>query len=391
MNKDDLVVEIKGAFSKMQTKQDLLDLLNLVKPVVFGKDAKYFTINQLNYHAHTKNKKNDVLNPNRYKTFTIKKKSGKDRVITAPNPGLKAIQRCLNYIFQVAYKPNTHAYGFIPGKSVVDNASVHRGHNYVYNIDLKDFFPSNESGRLFKRLQVKPLCLSAEVASVITDLCCHQMEVERYDEQGNLKKVVRSVLPQGAPTSPTITNILCERLDFKLSRLAEKYGVNYSRYADDITFSSNHNVYQENSKFNKSLYAIIKEAGYTINPDKTRLQKIGTRQEVTGLIVSKSKVNVTKKYIHELRGMLHIWKEYGLSDLNARFLPKYKAEKGHVNKGNPNVVNVISGKLLYLRMVRGKEDRVYVALKKQFDNLFLGDENNSLDVLIDELNSILKQ
>lgn len=290
-------------------------------------------------------------------------------MITAPNPGLKAFQKCLNYVFQLVYTPNAHAYGFIPGKSVVDNASVHIGQNYVYNIDLKDFFPSNESGRLYKRLQSKPLFVNAEVASVITDLCCHPMEVERLDENGNVVRVIRSVLPQGAPTSPTLTNILCESLDFKLTKLAKKYGLNYSRYADDITFSSKHNVYQDDSKFIKSLRDIINRSGYTVNKEKTRLQKSGARQEVTGLVVSQNRVNVTKKYIRELRGMLYIWEKYGLHVLYDSFLPRYISEKGHVKKGNADVVNVISGKLMYLRMVRGVDDSKYAKLQTRFDRL----------------------
>lgn len=360
---DNLVPDIKQSFFEMQTKQDLLNLLNYVKPMVYGSEVKPFTFSQLNYNAH------NSINPDRYRTFTIKKKSGKDRVITAPNPGLKAFQKCLNYVFQLVYTPNAHAYGFIPGKSVVDNASVHIGQNYVYNIDLKDFFPSNESGRLYKRLQSKPLFVNAEVASVITDLCCHPMEVERLDENGNVVRVIRSVLPQGAPTSPTLTNILCESLDFKLTKLAKKYGLNYSRYADDITFSSKHNVYQDDSKFIMSLRDIINKSGYIVNKDKTRLQKSGARQEVTGLVVSQNRVNVTKKYIRELRGMLFIWEKYGLDILNEHFIPRYLVEKGHVKKNNPNVISVISGKLMYLRMVRGEGDSKYAALQARFDQL----------------------
>lgn len=380
--------KVKELFKNMKDKQDLLELLNIAKADIYGVDSEPFNMSQLNYHCHSS------LNSKRYNTFMIKKKSGGDRIITAPNVGLKAFQRCLNYIFQIVYTPNNNAFGFIPHKSVVDNASVHIGQNYVYNIDLKDFFPSNESGRVYKRLQVKPFNMSPEVASVITDLCCHPMEVERLGVDGNFVKVTRSVLPQGAPTSPTITNIICERLDRRLTKLAGKYGLRYSRYADDITFSSMHNVYQQDSKFLKQLRMIVESEGYLINEKKTRLQRRGWKQEVTGLVVSKEKVNVDKKYIRQLRGMLHCWEKYGLADLRVRFQPRYFLEKGHVKKGDPDVVNVIYGKLLYLRMVKGKDDSQYLSLQRRYDKLTnIVDSSNiqANDVLRDdEMESVLK-
>lgn len=176
------------------------------------------------------------------------------------------------------------------------------------------------------------------------------------------------ILPQGAPTSPIITNMICDNLDRRLAGLARKMGLNYSRYADDITFSSMQNVYQKDGDFVKELRRIIEGQGFKINEEKTRLQKRGARQEVTGIIVS-DKVNVSQKYVRDIRNILYIWDRYGYSVAFSKFFPKYKQEKGHVKKGNPDMVNVIDGKLMYLKMVKGEEDPVFVRLYKKFEKL----------------------
>ena len=129
-----------------------------------------------------------------------------------------------------------------------------------------------------------------------------------------------------------------------------------------------HYVYQNEGKFRKELTRIITDQCFTINDDKTRLQKKGARQEVTGIIVS-DKLNVTQNYVRDIRNILYIWDRYGYSCAIAKFLPKYKQEKGHVKKGNPNLVNVIDGKLMYLKMVKGGEDSVYLRLHSKFQKL----------------------
>ena len=129
-----------------------------------------------------------------------------------------------------------------------------------------------------------------------------------------------------------------------------------------------HHVYQKNGEFRKELRRIITDQHFTINDDKTRLQKKGARQEVTGIIVS-DKLNVTQKYVRDIRNILYIWDRYGYPSAMAKFLPKYKLEKGHVKKGNPNLVNVIDGKLMYLKMVKGEEDSVYLRLHNKFVKL----------------------
>ena len=126
--------QIQTAFQKMQTKEDLLQLMNEVKPLIYGEKTVPFQLKQLTWYSNPK------LAKKRYTEFKVKKKSGADRTIHAPVKGLKAIQKTLNFILQCVYEPHQAATGFVCDKSIVDNAKVHVGSKYIYNIDLKDFF-----------------------------------------------------------------------------------------------------------------------------------------------------------------------------------------------------------------------------------------------------------
>lgn len=442
--------QIRTAFGKMQYREDLLHLLNEVKPLIYGERTVPFELKQLTRYANPK------LGGKRYAEFKIKKKSGSQRSIHAPVKGLKALQKTLACILQCVYEPHKAAMGFVREKSIVDNAKIHVGSNYVYNIDLKDFFPSIEQARVWKTLQLKPFNLNKassvepqymkwddfkkeylkteelvkfykgkgrmftntaygtiyvanffddkkdkyvlqgsaflktktgkslegtlwlvnkipdtsrlDIANIIASLCCTEMEVERKNESGEWEKVKRNVLPQGAPTSPVITNIVCQKLDYLLSGVAKRFGLKYSRYADDITFSSMHNVYQPESEFLKELHRIIAEQNFQIKESKTRLQKDGYRKEVTGLLVNE-KANVQQRYIKQLRMWLYYWERYGYERASGFFLQQYIADKGHVKNGKPDMANVISGKLDYLKMVKGADNELYQKLKTRFEKL----------------------
>jgi RNA-directed DNA polymerase len=345
---------------QLETKEDLLTLLNRIKSDEMAEmdmSDKYhpFSIRLLNYYCNPNN------TSSRYRHFKIKKKSGGFRQITAPrNKSFKIILHYVNEIFKAIYVPSDYAMGFTEGRSVVQNADKHKGQNYILNIDLKDFFPSIEQPRVWKRLQLKPFEFPVKIASLLAGLC--SMRIKRNDGSFTY------VLPQGAPTSPIITNMICDSLDHFLAGLAKRFGLRYSRYADDITFSSMHNVYQPDSAFFIELHRIINAQGFTINEKKTRLQKLGSRQEVTGIVVS-NKLNVTQKYVRDIRNILYIWDRYGISIAFSKFFPKYKAEKGHVKKGNPDLVSVLDGKLMYLKMVKGEDDSVYQRLYSKFRKL----------------------
>lgn len=381
--KEECLEEIRERWPHVKTKESLVSILNVALTILYGRDARKLTLRMLNYYAYSSH------NKKRYVTFQVpKKKKGEFRTIDAPCAGLKMIQRALNLIFQTIYTPHEAAMGFVPHRSVVTNARVHVGQKYVYNIDLKDFFPSITSGRLFKRLQVAPFSMDKKMASIVTDLCCYT------NADG------KNVLPQGAPTSPTITNFISEHLDRKLSKLARAYGMRYTRYADDITFSCSSNMFSEDGKFCKSLRNIIEEEEhFKINTDKTRLCHSGERQEVTGLTINEQ-TNVTRKYVKQIRLFLHIWEAKGLPEAQRFFEKHYTPKTTRPNVGIPHIENVIAGKLLYLKMVVGKDNEMYRKLNSRIEallntrsetNIMLPTQKDSIDIKLSSDKKILEE
>jgi len=362
--------ELTNRIKSLQTKEELLQLINdIVKDELGEGNSFEFSMKQLDYYSNPNNVKG------RYTHFSIPKKSGGVRRISAPSKGLRNLLYYVNIMLKAVYRPSVYATGFCEGHNVVDNAARHIGQNYVFNTDLANFFPSVKQPRVWKRLMLQPFNFSQPIASVLAGLCC----IKEKKEDGGFEYV----LPQGAPTSPLITNAICDTMDRRLSGLARRLGLHYSRYADDITFSSMHNVYQENGVFCVELKRIIEDQGFSINEKKTRLQKRGQRQEVTGLTVSE-RVNTSREYVAEIRNLLHIWEKYGYSEAYKRFYPRYKEEKAGLKKGEPMMENVLYGKLLYLKMVKGDKDPVYAALQSRYNKLTSpvnGENKEGLDYL----------
>ncbi len=346
------IQKIKDKFAVMQSIDDLVELLNFVNPLLYPENHPD-TINPIRKKSLTFYANPKLSGEKRYDEFSIKKKSGGERKISAPNKSLKLIQSVLNALLSAIYEPKNYVTGFVPQKSIVDNAKVHVGKNYVYNIDLKDFFPSIELHRIKAVLKLEPFSLSTlereKLAFLIANLCC---------KDGRL--------PQGSPTSPILSNIVCQKLDRRLHGLAKSSNCRFTRYADDITFSANKDAF--NQEFKIELKRIIEEQNFTINEEKVRLQGLGYRQEVTGLIVNE-KVNVTKKYIREIRAMLHNWDTLGYEKASQVFRQFYKVGKSHVKKENPSFRNVLWGKLQFLKMVRGNEDSITKKYLEQFKRL----------------------
>lgn len=372
---DTQIQQIKDQFALIETKEDLAELLSKAKNTLYGKECKPIKLKSLSYYADPR------ITKKRYNSFSIKKKSGADRTIHAPVRGLKSILRSLNFLLQCIYVPHNAATGFVMSRSIVDNAKKHINNNYVYNIDLKDFFYSFDRNRVKLGLMSEPFNLKGKkenLAFLISCLCTHPIEIN-----GDLM----TVLPQGSPTSPTLTNILCNNLDRRLTGLAKRFGLTYSRYADDITFSSLHNVYRNDDFLNELNRIIETDQNLTINPDKTRLQKSQYKQEVTGLIVNK-KVNVNKIFVKQLRMWLYYWEKYGYNHAEEIFQRDYYADKGHVKKRKPNFSQVVSGKIEFLKMVKGNEDPSFKVLIKRYDKLTLGKEKSKTDIL--KMNYILK-
>lgn len=358
--------QVTATVRKIKTKEDFLNLINALAADELGESYSPFTMQQLNYYCRTSYKPHK-----RYRKFYIPKKSGgKPREILAPCPTLKALLYFVNIILRALYVPSPHAMGFIQGRCVRDNASLHVGKNYVFNTDLKDFFPSISQYRVWKNLQYKPFGFSQDIAKVIAGLCCV------VDGPGKENK---GYLPQGSPCSPILTNIVCQKLDKKLSNLARKHNLTYSRYADDITFSSMHNVYHEDSEFMTEFVKIIEEERFSINEKKTRLQKKGERQEVTGLVVN-SKVNTTRKYVRDIQSILYIWERYGFDIAYSKFLNKYLHSKAYHRTTTPDLCNVLEGKLLYLKMIVGEGSSVYHKLVRKFEVLCPKDKQDKSNI-----------
>ncbi|MEO0074790.1 MAG: reverse transcriptase family protein [candidate division WOR-3 bacterium] len=364
--------QIRKQFAALQSKGDLVKLLSDAKNMLYGEECKPVQLKSLTYYA------NPALCKKRYQTFTIKKRSGADRTIHAPVKGLKSILRSLNFVLQCMYEPHQAATGFVLGKSIVDNAKKHVGQHYVLNIDLKDFFHTFDRNRVKMAFMYEPFNLNGKrepLAFLLASLCTHPFEIDGEE---------KTVLPQGSPTSPTLTNILCKKLDRRLNGLANRFGATYTRYADDITFSSPHNIYND-EEFNKELKRIIEEdQKLVINPNKTRLQKAAYRQEATGLIVN-DKVNVRRRYVKKIRMWLYYWEKYGYEKANEIFRKDYLKDKGHVKNMNAHLVNVLDGKLEFLKMVKGINDGTYNELKNKFDKLTGMKDKIDLETVVDTI------
>lgn len=239
-----------------------------------------------------------VKKPNSYyTTFEIPKRNGETRTICAPSGDLKTLQEKLSnmlWLYQKSIweekgiKPNI-SHAFEKEKSIITNAKIHRNKRFVLNLDLESFFDSFHFGRVQGYFEKNnSFKLPHDVAVVLAQLTCYQGR-----------------LPQGAPSSPIITNLICQPLDSYLLRIAKKYKLDYTRYADDLTFSTNDKHFVENQEeFLAEANAAIKRAGFSINEKKTRLQFKDSRQEVTGLIVNK-KLNVNHAYVRKTRAMAH--------------------------------------------------------------------------------------
>lgn len=228
----------------------------------------------------------------KYAKFEIPKRYGGKRIICAPIADLKHIQGllatlmmdCLNEL-NAKYSRQA-AHGFITNRSIMTNAHQHRRRSYVLNLDLQDFFGSIHFGRVRGFfIADKDFALQPAVATVLAQIACFE-----------------NSLPQGSPASPVISNLIGNLLDTQLIKLATKNDCYYTRYADDLTFSTNSPSFPEEIALLKddswiagsALSKIIKQSGFAVNESKVRMQFEDSRQSVTGLVVN-HKVNTTKK------------------------------------------------------------------------------------------------
>jgi RNA-directed DNA polymerase len=295
----------------------------------------------------------------RYRAFEIPKRTGGMRPIHAPHGLVRDLQDKLKADLDKLYAPHPNAHGFIVEKSVASNAKPHAGKRWVLNIDLQDFFPSVNFGRVRGLFMRPPFDMAAAAATVCAQIVTH-----------------KNGLPQGAPTSPVLSNLIAVPLDRALLRLARGQHVTYSRYADDITFSTDDATFPPALAVKEQaadgahvvvagdeLAKAVAACGFRINPKKVRLQGRGVRQSVTGLGVN-VRVNVDRARIRKLRAMLHAWDKFGIEAAGTEHFKRYRGRdmsNGPRNAGRA-FRTIVYGHLSFVKMVRGTTDPLFLKL-----------------------------
>lgn len=238
-----------------------------------------------------------------YVEFEIAKRSGGKRRISAPRARLKEVQRALLEQILAHMPAHEAAHGFVKGRSTVSNAEPHTGANVVVRVDLEDFFPTVHYRR------VKGLFMSHgygdEVASALAGLTTHRPKLA----DGTV--VWPGALPQGAPTSPTIANLVCRRMDARLTALAKKYGATYTRYADDLSFSFKAPP-EKMGRFMWWVNAILQQEGFLENNPKRRVMRRAHRQRVTGLTVNEQ-VSIPRVDRRRFKAILANCRKHGVA------------------------------------------------------------------------------
>lgn len=321
--------EIIKKFSSLSTTRNIADLLEI----------EYKTLVYLVYRRDP---------DSNYKTFILQKKSGGTRVICSPISSIKILQSKLCYILSLIYKPRESVHGFVQGRSIVTNARPHVKKQLLYSADLLDFFPSINFGRV-RGMFISYFNIPPEVGTVLAQICC-------YNNQ----------LPQGSPTSPIISNLICSKMDRQLQELAKSYGCTYTRYADDITFSFTRKKLP--SQFENEVSNVILNSGFRINIKKVRVRSKFKRLEVTGLTVNNFP-NVQRKFVRQVRAMLNAWQKYGLERAEEYYISTQVNINSSPFKCRVRFENVVRGKINYIRMVRGSNDPIYQKLAIRYNIL----------------------
>lgn len=263
------------------------------------------TLQELRFLTYTQ----QVSQIKHYQRFEIPKKTGGYRLISAPMPRLKRLQYWIldNILNKLPLSEQAH--GFVSHRNIVSNAQLHTQQAVVINFDLKDFFPTIDYKRI--RGLFRSLGYNEQIASLLSLVCSEPLTDEVSLDQTQYFLANRQrILPQGAPTSPAMSNLICRKLDRRLQGLAQKWGFVYSRYADDLSFSSA--TAEHISKLVYQVKKIVAEEGFCIHPDKTRIMRKGSQQEVTGIVVNQ-KTNLDRRTLKRFRALIFQLKKDGLA------------------------------------------------------------------------------
>ena len=288
--------------------------------------------------ASTTNLSGDAEGP--YHTFTIPKSDGSPREIAAPCPQLRWVQRGILRTILSRVPPHEAAHGFVPGRSTVTNAAPHLGRHLLVKFDLSDFFPTIHYWRvvgLFAQLgySTGDLRISTDddsraVAPVLARLCTFLPEPQAYG-QGHT--------PQGAPTSPAICNLICRGLDARLAALTQTLGGDYTRYADDMTFSFPAEV--PVGRLRWWVEELTRQEGFTVNSRKFRVIRQSQQQRVTGIVVN-DKLTVPRRERRRFRAILHNCRKHGVASQSG---------------GRADFADYLRGFASYVHMVQPEEGR----------------------------------
>jgi hypothetical protein len=292
-----------------------------------------------------------------YSYYLIKKRKNGYRRIIAPHKPIKFLQDWvkINILDKVSY--TNSATGFIKGKSILDNAKVHENSKVILNLDLKNFFETVNERRVYGIFY--SLGYSQNLSVELAKICTVNISKEKFEELSDIEKeyfeevyrMKEPILVQGASTSPSLSNLVCKRLDYRFSALANKCGINYSRYADDLTFSGDKDRLPPVSLLEK----IIKDENFNVNWDKYGKYWKGKRQMVTGLLID-YKVRVPKKFKKEIYRHLFFCKKFGaLSHFN-----KISPDKGYRKEW-------LLGKIFFVNSIEPDEAKKMFELVKQIN------------------------
>ncbi len=343
---------------RLRTKDDLADEINVPLGLL---TRRAFEIDQWRLYSVSQHRK----------------RSGGERTIHAPHWPLANIQRKLLGLLEELYRPPSRAMGFIKGRGIKQNASFHVGKRLILNVDIENFFPSIHFGRVRGRLLSKPYQLTNDIATTIARLC-----------------TLDGVLPIGAPTSPILANMVISSLDAELTAFARQHGCFYTRYADDLTFSTNRRSFPQamvrrnddvvsGVEVGPELNDIISKAGFKLQATKTRLMDNNTRKEVCG-VTCNERLNVRRTHLRDVRGAIHAWRKFGREAAEITWREKYNW------RDSLSLERSIRGKIEHIIHIRGRNDKTASQLVEQFnalpDRLFKDidydySEQNPMDII----------
>ena len=278
----------------------------------------------------------EVATTTHYIRFTIPKKSGGLRALSTPHRSLALTQRWILEQILSRLSAESTAHGFLPGRSILTNARPHAGRAIVVNLDLENFFPSIGFPRVRKVFE--GIGYSPAVSTILALLCteCPRRTVILGGTTYHVATGPRG-LPQGACTSPGLSNQVARRLDRRLTGLATKLGLVYTRYADDLTFSGDEPLEKRVGYLMARVRHIAQEEGFKVNESKSRVLRRNHAQIVTGLVVN-DRPGVRRDEVRRLRAILHGAKATGLDAQNRENLPDFRAW--------------LRGKIAFVRMAR---------------------------------------